>query len=98
MANANKRTNDSEIIGLNSVGISLGGIARRLACHHTTVTARLKVLNVPPADTRRAFMEDIFDSLPPSQQDWLMEQLAGGRPIKDFVKSLIIAEYVKRNP
>jgi hypothetical protein len=93
-----KKINDSEVIALNSVGISLAGIARRLNCHHTTVTARLGNLSVPPADTRRSFMEDIYDSLSPRQQVWLTSQLGPSHPVKDFVKSLIIKEYVSKNP
>ena len=93
-----KKLNDAEVIGLNSVGISLAGIAKRLNCHHTTVTARLTALSVPPADTRRSFMEDIFDGLSPKQQEWLMNQLGPSHPVKDFVKSLIIKEFIHKNP
>lgn len=98
MPSANKKINDSKIIGLNSVGISLGGVAKRLDCHHTTVTGRLKILNIPPADTRRAFMEDIYDGLSTRQQEWLIQQLGPSHSIKDFVKSLIIEKYISRNP
>ena len=93
-----KKLNDSEVIALNSVGISLAGIAKRLNCHHTTVTARLGALGVPLADTRRSFMEDIYDSLPPKQQEWLISQLGPSHSVKDFVKSLIIREFVDKNP
>ncbi len=93
-----KKLNDAEVIGLNSVGISLAGIAKRLNCHHTTVTARLTALSIPPADTRRSFMEDIFDGLSPKQQEWLMSQLGPSHPVKDFVKSLIIEEFIHKNP
>ena len=93
-----KKLNDAEVIGLNSVGISLAGIAKRLNCHHTTVTARLTALSVPPADTRRSFMEDIFDGLSPKQQEWLMSQLGPSHSVKDFVKSLIIKDYIRKNP
>lgn len=93
-----KKVRDQDIIALNSVGISLAGIARRLNCHHTTVTARLASLNIEPADTRRSFMEDIFDSLTDRQKEWLFYQLGPTRSIKDYVKSLIINEYVSKNP
>ena len=66
-----KKVNDTDVIALNSVGISLAGIAKRLNCHHTTVTSRLGSLGVLPADTRRSFMEDIFDGLSTKQQEWL---------------------------
>ena len=98
MASSNKKSNDLDIVRLNSVGISLSGIARRTNVHHTTVTNRLKILNISPADTRRSFMEDIFDDLNPRQQDWLMDRLDGGQSIKDFVKSLITKEYLSKNP
>ena len=93
-----KKLNDVEVIGLNSVGISLAGIAKRLNCHHTTVTARLTALSVPPADTRRSFMEDIYDGLSPKQQEWLQSQLGPSHSVKDFVKSLIIKDYIHKNP
>ncbi len=96
---ASKKTDDLIIVALNSVGISLGGIAKRCGFHHTTITGRLRILNIPPADTRRAFMEDVFDDLSEPQQQWLIDQLGPNRSIKDFIKSLIVKEYIKgRNP
>lgn len=91
-----KKINDAQLISLNSVGISLGGIGQHLGVHHTTVTHRLKELGIPPADTRRAFMEDIYDSLTDSQRQWLVAQLGPGHSIKDYVRSLIIKEFVAR--
>jgi len=92
-----KRTNtDHQIINLNNVGLSLAGIAEKLGVHHTTVTYRLKALGLTPADTRRAFMEDIFESLSPSQQEWLMNQLSPGYSVKDYLRSLLIKEFMKR--
>ena len=99
MPRKTKTVPDAHIIALNSVGLSLSTIANRLGIHHTTVTGRLKQLGIAPADTRRAFMEEVFDSLSPHQREWLANQLIGGRPVKDFVKSLIIKEYVSNgNP
>lgn len=91
-----KKANDLRIIELNSVGISLSGIGRREGIHHTTVTARLKAHNIEPADTRRAFMEEIYDSLSMAQRDWLIEQVGAGRTIKDFIKGLIVKEFINR--
>ncbi len=91
-----KKFSDADVIALNSVGISLAGISKRLKCHHTTVTARLTALGIPTADTRRSFMEDIFDDLTPKQREWLVNQLGPTRSIKNFVKSLIINEYANR--
>jgi hypothetical protein len=92
-----KKISDTDVIALNSVGISLAGIAKRLKCHHTTVTARLSALSIPAADTRRSFMEDIFDGLSVKQQVWLVSQLGPSHSIKDFTKSLIIREFVNKN-
>lgn len=96
MAAQKTKVDDAYIVALNSVGISLQGIARRTDRHHTTVTARLKSLGIPPADTRRAFMEDIFDNLSLAQQEWLMAQLGPSHSVKDFVRSLIIKEFIAR--
>ena len=89
-----RKANDLDIIALNSVGLSLSRIAGDLGIHHTTVTHRLKVLNIPPADTRRAFMEDIFDRLSLPQQEWLVAQLGPSHNIKDFIVSLLMKDYV----
>jgi hypothetical protein len=94
-----KKVNDRDIITLNSVGISLSGIGKRLDCHHTTVKGRLKVLNIDPADTRRSFMEDIYDGLSPNQREWLAGKLGPSTSIKDFVEGLIVNKYVEeKNP
>lgn len=90
-----KKISDNDVIELNSIGISLSGIAERLNCHHTTVTARLKVLGIQPADTRRSFMEDIFDELSLVQKEWLIRQLGPTHSVKDFVRSLIIKEFMR---
>lgn len=96
-AGSPRKADDLDIIGLNSVGLSLSRISRELGIHHTTVTHRLKVLNIPPADTRRAFMEDIFDGLSLVQQEWLIAQLGPAHTIKDFVRSLLVKEFVHRH-
>ena len=93
---ANRKAEDADIIRLNSVGLSLSTIARVLDCHPSTVTLRLNSLGVPPADTRRSFMEDIFVSLSVEQQEGLADQLVNGMTVKEFVKSLIIKAYQNR--
>ena len=72
---ANRKAFDADIIRLNSVGLSLATIARALDCHPTTITIRLRALKIPPADTRRSFMEDIFLTFPEDQQEWLADQV-----------------------
>lgn len=91
----NRKTHDADIVRLNSVGMSLATIAKTLGCHPTTITARLHSLKVPPADTRRSFMEDVLISLTNSQQEWLADQLGPHSNIKDFVKSAIVDRYLK---
>ena len=91
----NRKANDGDIIRLNSVGLSLATIAKVLGCHPTTVTLRLKSLGVEPSDTRRTFMEDVFITLTPAQQEWLADELQKGTTIKQFVKLLIKGAYIK---
>ena len=91
---ANRKTIDADIIRLNSVGLSLGTIARALDCHPTTITLRLRSLKIPPADTRRTFMEDIFLSLTLDEQEWLADQVAN-TAVKDYVKQLIVEKHAE---
>lgn len=89
----NRKATDADILKLNSIGISLGTIARILGVHPTTVTLRLKSLNVAPSDTRRTFMEDILNSLSPAHMDWLAAQLNPELPVKEYVKNLLLLDY-----
>ena len=82
---------------MNSVGISLATITSIIGCHPATISLRLKQLNIPPADTRRAFMEDIVITLSDDQQEWLVNQLGPHISVKDFVRNLIVEEYVRSN-
>ena len=91
---ANRKAEDSDILELNSVGLSLSTIAKMLGCHPTTITLRLQALGVKPADTRRTFMEDVYLSLPPNQQQWLVSQLGPHKSIKDYVRGLIVKEFI----
>ncbi|TIN00987.1 MAG: hypothetical protein E5Y34_11060 [Mesorhizobium sp.] len=95
-SNFKRKADDNEIVKLNNVGLSLSSIAQRLGVHHTTVTYRLRALGIPPADTRRSFMEDIFEALSLSQQTWLIDQLGPGHSVKDFVRSLLIQEFINK--
>lgn len=92
-----RKADDNVIVALNNVGLSLAGIAEKLKVHHTTVMYRLRALGIQPADTRRSFMEDVYESLTPSQQQWLVEQLGPGYSVKDFVRSLIVREFMNRS-
>lgn len=94
---ANRKATDDDIIRLNSVGLSLATIARALGCHPTTITQRLKSLGIPPADTRRSFMEDVFLTLNTEQQEWLANQLNSELSVKEFVRALLVQAYNQHN-
>lgn len=94
----NRKASDADIIRLNSVGLSLGTIAALLGTHPTTITTRLKSLKIPPADTRRTFMEDVFRSLTTDQQDWLADQVGSHITIKTYMQNIIVKEYMRANP
>lgn len=94
---SNRKATDADLIRYNSVGISLAAIGKILGVHPTTVTLRLQALGVRPADTRRAFMEDVLQSVPATQAHWLMDQLGPNRTIKAFIRDLLVAEFVRQN-
>jgi IS30 family transposase len=96
---ANRKAEDEDIVRLNSVGLSLGKIAKTLDCHPTTITLRLKDMGIQPADTRRAFMESIYESMTPRQREWLENQLGPTHTIKDYVRNLLIERFISdQNP
>lgn len=92
-----RKGSDETIIRLNSVGLSLTTIGAILECHPATISARLRSLNIPPADTRRTFMEDVLSMLNESQQNWLADQLGPHISVKEYVRNLIVQEYVRVN-
>jgi hypothetical protein len=95
----NRKGSDEEILRLNSIGLSLSTIASIVDCHPTSITLRLKSLKVPPADTRRSFMEDILATLPPEfKEDIADALLADEKPksIKDYVRELIEKDVTSR--
>ena len=94
---ANRKCTDEDIIRLNSVGLSLSTIAKKLDCHPTTITLRLKALKINPADTRRTFMEDVFNGMAKPQQDWLINQLGPHISVKDYVQNLLVKDYLAKN-
>lgn len=92
MANVKKseRVQDTDIKRLNHVGLGLKAIADKLGCHAATVTTRLKALGVKPIDTRRSFLEQVFEGLTPDEQDWLSHNLYNADiSIREFVVQLI---------
>lgn len=86
----NRKGSDREITRLNALGLSLATIAERLKCHPTSITLRLKGLTIRPADTRRAFMEEIYQGLPQGSEDTIADMLEDRKmSIKEYVKELI---------
>lgn len=97
MSNANRpgrKASDADIIKLNSLGLSLSTIGKMLGCHPTTVILRLNSLNVATADTRRSFMEDIYNGLSDDQREWLASQLGPKISIKDYVHNLLVEKFL----
>jgi len=90
----NQKVEDEDIIRLNAFGLSLRFIGNLLDCHHTTVKQRLETLGVKPADTRRAFTEDIYNNLNDTQKQWVANQLTNCT-IKDLMVNLI--QHAARN-
>lgn len=85
----NRKASDADIIRYNSLGYSLATIGKKLDCHPTTITLRLKSLNIDPADTRRTFMEDVLTPFSDKQRDILVGKLGPQHSIKDYVRNLI---------
>lgn len=89
----NRKGSDQEIVRLNSLGLSLARIGMILNCHPTSITLRLKSLKIAPADTRRAFTEQVFDKLPDDHKETVADLLEGrGISIKDYIVGLIAAD------
>ena len=93
----NRKAKDADIVRLNSLGLSLGTIAKTLDCHPTTITLRLKDLGIQPADTRRAFMEDLIMGLPEKHIEWLSDQLGPQLSIKDYIRNLMAKDFLAKN-
>lgn len=92
-----RKASDEDLIRLNTVGLPLRAIGSRLNCHHSTVSGRLEGLGIKPADTRRSFMEDIFNSLPSDVQDWLPDQIKDSQTVRDYVQGLILEQYTRQH-
>lgn len=95
---SNRKASDADLIRLNSMGYSLAKVASMLGIHPTTVTLRLKDMGIPVADTRRAFMEDVYAGMTPVQLDWVSQQLGPHYSVKDLVRNLLVNEFVRRMP
>ena len=94
---SNRKATDDDIIKMNAVGMSLATIAKTLGVHPTTVTLRLRSLNIEPADTRRTFMENVLAPMPTHVADWLAEQLGPQYEIRSYVRDLLMEAYNNRH-
>ena len=93
----NRKASDEDIIRMNSVGLSLATIAKTLGIHPTTVTLRLRSLNIEPADTRRTFMENVLRPMPTHVADWLSEQVGPQYEIRSYVRDLLMEAFNNRH-
>lgn len=91
-----RKASDAAIVKLNAVGLSSRTIAKMLGIHPTTISNRLKKLNISAIDTRRSFMEDVINSLAPAQKNWLVEQVGPHNTILQYVTSLIVSDFINK--
>lgn len=90
-----KRFSDSDLIALNTVGLSTMTIGKIFSVNQSAVTARLKKLNMPSFYQRgksRTFMEDIFFNLSPEEKEYLTSR-AMENGIKSYLENLIKEDY-----
>ena len=90
-----RKVSDHDVIRLNALGYSLQYISEELNCHPTTITLRLKQLGIPPADTRRCFMEDVYQTITPAQLEKLSNKLGPHYSVKDHVRNLLTMDLIK---
>ena len=96
----NRKNPDDAILRLNMVGFSLKEIGYRLNCHPTSISLRLKSLNVPSSDTRHSFMGAIIKDAPPNFVDQLADHLIQGNypSVKEYVRDLIMRDMNVQKP
>lgn len=88
---------DYQIGRLNAVGLSLATISDLMGCHPSTVTNRLKSMELKPLDSRRSFMEDIIKNMPDPQQEWLIEHLEiQDMNISEYIRDLLDQEFLEQ--
>lgn len=94
----NRKGSDRDITRLNSLGFALSKIGKLLNCHPTSITIRLKNLNIAPANTRRAFMTEIWDNLPTEYQERIADLIETGdlSNIQGYIRNLIDADMKAR--
>lgn len=90
-----RKASDEEILMLNSMGLSVTGIAAEYDMHPTSVSARLKRLKVPAANPRKAFMDSVLKSLSEPELYWLSNKVSPEYTISAFIRDLIIDKYKK---
>jgi len=87
---SNRKVTNEDLIKYNNMGLSLKAIGSILNVHPSTVKIRLDQMGIPTADTRRAFMEDVYSTLTPAARDWLADQVQeGSMNVKQLVTHLI---------
>jgi hypothetical protein len=84
-----------EVLLDNAMGMSLGAIAYKYDVAPSSIAQRLRQLDIPPADTRRAFMDFVLSSLSPEIFAWVRTQVSADYPIRQLVVDAIIALHTK---
>ena len=92
---SSRKVSDADVVRLNALGYSLQYISEELNCHPTTITIRLKNLGIPPADTRRCFMEDVYQTITPAMLEKLSNKLGPHYSVKDHVRNLLTMDLMK---
>jgi DNA-binding CsgD family transcriptional regulator len=87
-----------EILRMNALGFSAASIARKLGMHHTSVSHRLTRMGIKPNDTRRSFMEEIFEQLPENQVNWVADEIGIRGDVRRFIAGLINDAYRAARP
>lgn len=91
--NPGRKAPTKEVLLDNAMGMSLSAIAYKYDVATSSIAQRLRQLNVPPADTRRAFMDFVLSNLPPEIFQWLRTEVSTDYPIRELVIDAIISLY-----
>ena len=73
------------------MGMSLGAIAYKYDVATSSIAQRLRQLGIPPADTRRAFMDFVLSNLTPEIFAWVRSTVSPDYPIRQLIVDAIHA-------
>lgn len=73
------------------MGMSLSAIAYKYDVATSSIAQRLRQLGIPPADTRRAFMDFVLSNLTPEIFAWVRSTVSPDYPIRQLIVDAIHA-------